>query len=121
MNKRLLVDALGWGLILWLIGFVLGIVLFPFIPLWAIGWAILPIGVAVALWILYRRIKGETLQYYLIVGVVWTLIAVLLDYFIMVKMLKPADGYYKVDVYLYYALTFVLPLLVGWRKLANQK
>jgi len=34
----------------------------------------------------------------------------------IVKAFKPADGYYKLDVYLYYALTFALPLIVGWRK-----
>jgi hypothetical protein len=28
----------------------------------------------------------------------------------------PPDGYYKPDVYLYYVSTFVLPLIVGWRK-----
>jgi hypothetical protein len=32
------------------------------------------------------------------------------------KKWMPADGYYKIDVYLYYAFTFLLPILVGWRK-----
>jgi hypothetical protein len=36
-------------------------------------------------------------------------------------MFKPADGYYKLDVYLYYILTFALPLIVGWRKSTNKK
>lgn len=36
---------------------------------------------------------------------VWTLIAVLDDHLFIVRALKPADGYYKPDVYLYYALT----------------
>jgi hypothetical protein len=30
--------------------------------------------------------------------------------------LSPAGGYYKADVYLYYALTFISPLIVGWWK-----
>jgi hypothetical protein len=38
------------------------------------------------------------------------------DYFLLVKVFKPVDGYYKLDVYLYYVLTFILPLIVGWRK-----
>jgi len=44
------------------------------------------------------------------------LIAVIFDYLFLVKMFKPTDGYYKLDVYLYYILTFLLPLIVGWRK-----
>jgi hypothetical protein len=32
----------------------------------------------------------------------------------IVKAFNPPDGYYKADVYLYYALTFVAPLSVGW-------
>lgn len=55
-------------------------------------------------------------SYYFCVAIVWTLIAVVLDYVFIVKAFKPADGYYKPDVYLYYVLTFILPLLVGWRK-----
>jgi hypothetical protein len=37
----------------------------------------------------------------------------------IVKLLNPADGYYKADVYLYYALTFISPLIVGWWKERN--
>jgi hypothetical protein len=121
MNRRLLQDAFGWGFILWLIGFVLGTILFFVVPTQAIGWVIMPIGVAITIWVLLRKIQGDTLQYYLLVAVVWTLVAILLDYFILVQLFKPADGYYKLDVYLYYALTFLLPLVVGWRKTALQK
>lgn len=46
----------------------------------------------------------------------WTVIAVLGDYLFIVKALKPADGYYKLDVYLYYALTLFIPFLAGWRR-----
>lgn len=34
----------------------------------------------------------------------------------IVKALKPTDGYYKPDVYLYYALTIAIPLVAGWRR-----
>jgi len=34
----------------------------------------------------------------------------------IVQAFKPADGYYKPEVYLYYALTLGNPLLAGWRK-----
>ena len=116
MNKQMLKDALGWGFVLWLIGYVLGIVLFAFVPADILGWIIMPIGIIITLWVLFKRIKAESLKYYFILAITWTLIAVILDYFLLVKLFKPADGYYKLDVYLYYALIFVLPLIVGWRK-----
>jgi hypothetical protein len=47
--------------------------------------------------------------------VIWMIMAVVLDYFFLVKMLNASD-YYKFDVYLYYILTFVLPVAVGWYK-----
>ena len=116
MNKRLLRDALGWGLILWLIGYILGFILFFILPPSLLGWVIMPIGVIITLWVLLNKIKAESFQYYLVLAVVWTAIAISFDYLFIVKALKPVDGYYKPDVYLYYALTFVLPLVVGWWK-----
>ena len=114
MNTRLLKDALGWGFTLWVIGYILGIAVFPFVPVAVVGWIIMPIGVVLTLWVLLGRVKSTSLQYYLTLAVVWTLLAVVLDYLLLVKMFNPSDGYYKLDVYLYYALTFLLPIAVGW-------
>ena len=116
MSKQLLKDGLGWGFLLWLIGYVLGILLFMVVPPALLGWVLMPIGVAITLWVLLKKIKSGSLKYYLLLGVVWTVIAIAFDYFFLVKLFKPADGYYKLDVYLYYVLTFALPLIVGWRK-----
>ena len=110
---------MGWGLILWFIGYVLGILMFFLLPAWVIGWVILPIGVIITFGVLLKKVKGENFQYYLILAVVWTAIAVIFDYLFIVKMFKPADGYYKLDVYLYYFLTFSIPLIVGWWKERN--
>lgn len=118
--KAFIKDAFGWGFLLWLIGFALGMILWALVPLWAIGWVVMPFAVALNLWVLFRRVKGGTLSYYLLVGVVWTLIAVVCDYFLLVKVFKPEDGYYKLDVYLYYLLTFALPVFAGWRKLSKR-
>jgi hypothetical protein len=115
MNRtaiRLLQYAVGWGIGLWLIGYVLGIVFFAALPAPLIGWIIMPIGVALTIAVLLR-VKREPPWFYATLSVVWTALAVLLDYILIVKLLSPPDGYYKPDVYLYYALTFVLPLLVG--------
>ncbi|MCL5113563.1 MAG: hypothetical protein M1372_00135 [Patescibacteria group bacterium] len=120
MNRQLLKDTLGWGFLLWLIGYILGIVLFMVVPPMLLGWIIMPVGIVITLWVLLKKIKAGSLNYYLLLAVVWTLIAVVFDYFFLVKIFKPAGGYYKLDVYLYYILTFVLPLAVSWYKL-NQK
>lgn len=116
MNKQLLTDGFGWGFLLWLIGYILGIILFMIVPPIFIGWIIMPIGIGITLWVLQKKVKSNSFQYYLSLAVIWTLIAIIFDYFFLVKVFKPADGYYKLDVYLYYVLTFVLPLIAGWRK-----
>lgn len=116
MSKHFFKDAFVWGFILWLIGYVLGIVLFMVVPPAVLGWIIMPIGIIITLWVLSKKVKGDLLRYYLLLAISWTSIAIILDYFLLVKVFNPADGYYKLDVYLYYALTFILPLLVAWRK-----
>jgi putative effector of murein hydrolase LrgA (UPF0299 family) len=116
MNARFLKDAWGWGFVLWFIGYALGVVLFAFVPASVIGWIITPFGAALTLWIAFKKLKGDTLRYFLLVGLVWLLIAVVGDYVFIVKAFKPADGYYKPDVYLYYVLTLAIALVAGWRR-----
>lgn len=116
MDKQLAKDALGWGFVLWLIGYILGFALFFVIPPALIGWVILPIGIVITLWVLFKRVKSENFRHYLVLAIVWTVIAVVFDYVFIVKALEPADGYYKLDVYIYYVLTFALPLFAYWWK-----
>lgn len=115
-SKQFFKDALGWGFLLWLLGYILGIIFFMLVPPSMIGWIITPIATIIALWVLIKKIKSSSLQYYFIIGVIWTILAIVLDYFLLVKLFNPEDGYYKLDVYIYYALTFILPLIVGFRK-----
>ena len=121
MSKQVLKEVFGWGIVLWLIGYSLGIILFPVVPNVLLGWAIMPFGIIITLWVLFKKIKSKSFQNYLLMAVGWTLIAVVFDYFFLVKVFKPADGYYKLDVYQYYILTFILPLLAGWRKQISRK
>jgi hypothetical protein len=116
MDKQLVTDALGWGLILWLIGYALGLLLFFALPVTLIGWAILPVGVIITFWVLFKKIRREDFRYYIMLAVAWTIIAIACDYVFIVVALKPAGGYYKPDVYLYYVLMFVIPLIAGWWK-----
>ena len=115
-KKQFYKDAFFWGFVLWLIGYLLGMIFFFVVPSDMIGWIILPIGTIITLWVLLKKIKGDSFDYYLHLAIAWTLIAIVFDYLFIVKALKPADGYYKLDVYLYYALTFILPLAAYSRK-----
>lgn len=115
MVKQILKDAVGWGFALWFFGYSLGIMLFAFVPTGVIGWIIMPIGILATIAILMKRVEGKTLWYYLLLSLTWTLLAVVFDYIFLVKAFKPV-GYYKLDVYIYYGLTFILPLVIGWRK-----
>jgi len=114
MSKQLLKDSLVWGFVLWLIGYILSFTLFFMVPPMMIGWIIAPIGTAITLFVLFRKIKGNNFKYYLYLAIIWTSMAILLDYVFIIKLLNPV-GYYKPSVFLYYILTFVLPLFVYWR------
>ncbi len=114
VSKQLIFDSLGWGLALWIFGYLMGFLAFFFVPPALIGWIVLPVGIVVTLLVLYKFVRSGPLSHYLIVALTWTAIAIVCDYIFIIQMLKPADGYYKLDVYMYYALTFVLPILVGW-------
>ncbi len=116
INKQLLKDSIGWGFLLWLIGYSLGFVFFFLFPVSMIGWAVMPIGLIITLWVLFKKVKADSFRYYLVLAIIWSAIAIAFDYLFIVKLLNPADGYYKADVYLYYVLTFISPLIVGWWK-----
>ena len=122
MIKHFLKDAFIWGFILWLVGYLLGIVFFPLVPSSFLGWWIMPIGILITLWVLQKKVKAASVKYFLFMAIIWVSIAIVCDYFFLVKLFKPADGYYKLDVYVYYALTFLLPLFICWRKVSiNRK
>jgi hypothetical protein len=115
MDKKVLIDTLGWGLLLWFIGYVLGIILFFVLPLSLIGWAILPVGLIIMFWVLFKQIKSTDFRYYLILAIIWMVIAIVGDYVFIVLLLKP-EIYYKLDVYVYYVLMFASPLIAFWWK-----
>jgi hypothetical protein len=114
-KKKIILNTLFWGFILWLFGYVLGIIFFAFIPKEVMGWYIMPFGLAATLWVLLKKIKRESFTCYVGLGVIWTIMAIVLDYFFLVKLFKAVD-YYKIDVYIYYFLTLFLPIIVGLYK-----
>lgn len=115
--KQKLISTFGWGFILWLIGYALGMLFFFMMPPAMIGWVIMPIGIVITAWVVLKKIERESFSCYVGLAVVWALMAVALDYVFLVKLLKPADGYYKLDVYLYYFMTFAIPVIVGYYKM----
>jgi hypothetical protein len=107
-------DTLVLGTFFWLIGYLASLVLF-FSPIAGImGWILLvvftPITVAITWW-WFRKREPLSLQYYAGVGVAWMLIAMVLDFLFIVLVFQTA--YYKPDVYLYYIITFLIPVGVG--------
>jgi hypothetical protein len=114
MNRFALRDVLGWGVALWLFGYVLGFVFYGSVPLPMIGWYIMPFGIAATCLVLWRWVHPADWITALMLGIGWSVIAIVLDYFGIVKLLAPPDGYYKLDVYLYYLLTLLLPLGAFW-------
>ena len=114
--------SLGWGLLLWLIGYVLGIIVFMMkVPTAWVGWIVSPFGILITLWVLIKKINFEKLASYIYLGIILAIIAIVLDYFLLVKLFNPADGYYKLDVYIYYATTLLLPIIVGYFKTKKNK
>jgi len=113
MLRKTIITVFGFGVALWSIGYILGIIFFMFIPQYLIGWAILPIGVIVTYWVLTKKMKLYPLKDYFLISIVWTLIAIILDYIFIIMLLKPTE-YYKLDVYIYYILIFLLPIIIGF-------
>jgi len=109
---KIFLNTIFWGVALWLFGYILGIVFFAFVPKDLIGWYIMPLGLMLTLWVLFKKIKRESFVCYIGLGVVWTIIAITFDYLFLVKLFK-AINYYKLDVYIYYFLTLTLPIATG--------
>jgi hypothetical protein len=113
MIRPWIADTLGIGGGLWLLGYLVSLALFftPLAPVmgWAITATFTPLTVGVAWW--WFRGRDLPLRYYVGVGLVWAAIAVVLDYLFIVRLFDA--GYYAPDVYLYYALTFLIPVGVG--------
>lgn len=114
--KEKLLNTFIWGFILWLVGYIAGFILFFIVPKEYIGWVITPFATVLTIWVLMKKVKRPELMCYFGLGLLWTIMAVGLDYIFLVTMLKTGNVYYKPDVFLYYTLTFILPMIVGYWK-----
>jgi hypothetical protein len=113
--KQFLTDTAGLGLAFWLIGWILGIVLFmtPLAPI--MGWILFVCLTPVMAVVTYRWFSGRPLplSYFARLAVAWTAIAVVFDYLFIVQLFHPA-AYYQPDVFVYYSVTFLVPIGIGW-------
>lgn len=118
-SKEKLIDLFGYGIGFWLLGYLAGILLFMFIPLNLLGWALIVIFTPIFIFLTGKRFKNSDseFEYYAVVSIVWTAIAIVLDY-IFIVMLFNNPKYYQLDVVLYYLITFIVPLAIGF---ANSK
>jgi hypothetical protein len=98
----------------WLIGYLASLGLFFSSYAGIMGWILIavftPVTIAIAWW-WFRQRERLPLQYYAGVGVAWVLIAIVLDYLFIVLMFQAT--YYGIDVVVYYAVTFLVPVGVG--------
>jgi hypothetical protein len=118
--KDKLKNMLLWGFILWLVGYIAGFVLFFVVPKAYIGWVITPFATMLTIWVLMKKVKRPELMCYFGTGLVWTIMAIVLDFIFLVTLLNTGFAYYKPDVFLYYLLTFTLPMIVGYWKFKHK-
>ena len=111
--KQWIKDTAGLGTGLWLIGYLASLLLFFSQFAGIMGWVLLlvftPVTIVIAWW--WFRARDLVLTYYAGVGIAWTVIAVVLDYLFIVLLFHAT--YYGPDVFVYYAVTFLVPVGVG--------
>ncbi len=114
MNKKHIIDTLGYGLMYWMIGFILGMIFLIFVPIRYVGWPILAIMFPLMIFLTMVRFEARTkpIYYYFVTGFVWLGVIALLDYLIVMKGFGNMQ-YYDFDLYLTYALILIIPITYG--------
>jgi hypothetical protein len=113
--KTKLIDILVFGVLIWLIGYIASIILYSFIPSNLLGWILCIIFTPITFLIAYLRFKNrkQPMKCYIGVAVFWTLIAIIFDYIFIIKLFNSIE-YYKPDVFVYYIMTFLIPIIIGF-------
>jgi len=120
MNQKL-VDTIGFGFLMWLIGYFMGffIITIPGYPevmtipviLTAFSLAVGLVTAAFA-YVRFRKRREVSWIYAFLVGITWTILAIILD-FILIVLLFNAPSYYRSHIFIYYAITLVVPSAVA--------
>lgn len=118
--RTLLKDTAGLGVLLWLLGYIASLLLFvsPFARI--MGWILIAVFTPVSVIIVWRWFTGRDLPlaYYAGLGIAWTVIAVVFDYLFIVLLFSAT--YYGPDVFVYYAITFLIPVCIGLLEMAGR-
>ncbi|MEK7086668.1 MAG: hypothetical protein AAB935_00220 [Patescibacteria group bacterium] len=91
--------------------------LFTFVSVSLIGWIITPVEVIIALGVLFKKIKGENIGYYLKLAITWTLVAIVFDYpfqlFIAGKKKEALEVVFSVVIWLifFFGIFAILSLI----------
>jgi len=117
-------DTAGLGILLWLIGYIASLLLFMSPLAGIMGWILIAVFTPVSVLIVWRWFTGRDLPlaYYAGLGIAWTAIAVVFDYLFIVLLFSAT--YYGPDVFVYYAITFLIPVCIGlwkWRQMGSPK
>jgi hypothetical protein len=114
ITKDMLVDTLGLGFALWLAGYLASFVLYFALPKSILGWVLFAFFTPVTILVAYFRFRkrGLPLVHFFKVAAAWTVIAIVFDY-LFIFLLLNAHDYYALDVLLYYATTFAIPVTIG--------
>ncbi|WP_292371143.1 hypothetical protein [Methanoregula sp. UBA64] len=110
-------DTAGIGILLWLIGYLASLLLFISPLAGVMGWILIAVFTPVSILIVWRWFRGRDLPlaYYAGIGLAWTAIAVVFDYLFIVLLFSAT--YYGPDVFVYYTLTFLIPVCIGlWKR-----
>jgi hypothetical protein len=107
-------DTFGLGLLLWFIGYIASIILFFFVPAGMIGWILFVLFTPLLIAVTFARFRKRSLplQYYVIVAVTWTGIAIVADFFFIVLLFNPKN-YYHASVLVYYLEMLLVPFITG--------
>src|SRR3989338_11132512 len=104
MLKKILKIGFGWGLFIWGIAFIIGMVAFIYVPPENIGLVILPFVLPLMAFVSYKKLKDEEGPPWLypVIGIIWLTLSFILDYVILVQGFK-AENFYDTDILIYYA------------------
>ncbi len=117
--RQVLIDTVGLGFLVWLIGYAMGFVIItlPGYPdvmqqpavLAVFGTVMAVVTGGLAFW-RFRGRRGATWGYACGVGASWLAVAVVCD-FVFIVLLFGAWNYYRLDIAVYYAVTLVAPAI----------
>jgi hypothetical protein len=113
--------AIGYGVTLFAISFVLGSIVMFGLKLSGIGMSIIMlIAMTVVLWLLAQQYKIRSRDEGIQVGLVWLVVDALLEYYVIVRIFSQGDAskLYSWSVILGYALIVIIPALYGNMKKA---